>query len=382
MTGISNDPRTLMRRALRLAARGKGWTSPNPMVGAVLVKDGRIIGEGYHTAVGKAHAEREALADAHRQGHDPAGATMVVNLEPCSHHGRTPPCTEALIEAKVAEVIVAHQDPNPQVNGAGLRELERHGVKLQVGVLGDEAIALNEVYCRYICTERPFVTVKAATTLDGKIATVTGDSKWVSGPAALRYAHWLRHVNDAILVGVETAIADDPQLTCRLGAGRSVRHPLRVVLDSTLRLPETATLVSGKLPGQTLIATTERADNEKRKRLAKSGVLVEIFPPDEAGRVDLAELLVWLRRREVAGLLVEGGGNVHSSFLRAGLADKLALVLAPKLVGGDQARSWLAGVLAERMDLARIVQNMTVRPLGGDWLVEGYFEDIGECLLV
>jgi len=370
-----------MRRVLRLAARGRGWTSPNPMVGAVLVKDGHIIGEGFHTAVGKRHAEREALADARRRGNDPAGATMYVNLEPCCHYGRTPPCTDAIMEAGVAKVVVAHQDPNPQVNGHGLTILKEAGLEVEVGVLADEAIRLNQVYCRYICSQRPFVTLKAATTLDGKIATVTGHSKWVSGPAALRYAHHLRHVNDAVLVGVDTVIADDPRLTCRPGVEQDVRQPLRVVVDSTLRTPEDSVIVSGTLPAQTVIATTDRSDSEKRKRLAKESVLVKRFPADETGRVDLAALLVWLHRREVAGLLVEGGGRVHASFVRAGLADKLELVLAPKLVGGEGGASWMAGVLAETMNEAVVLRDMRVRQLGSDWLIEGLFEEVGGCLL-
>ncbi len=369
-----------MRRALRLAARAKGWTSPNPMVGAVLVKNGQVIGEGYHTAVGKPHAEREALADAARQGNDPDGATLFVNLEPCCHHGRTPPCTTALIEAGVARVVVAHQDPNPRVNGHGLALLREAGVEVELGLLAQEALELNQVYCRYISSRRPFVTLKAATTLDGKIATHTGHSRWVSGAAARKYAHHLRHVNDAILVGVGTVIADDPQLTCRLPDDAPVRHPLRVVLDSALRMPEGAKVVTGELPGETIIATTERAAAAKRERLAKPGVLVEVFPADEAGRVSLPHVLFRLRDREVAAVLVEGGGKVHASFVRRKLADKLELILAPKLVGGDEAPSWMAGVLAETMDQAVNLKDLRVRPLGADLLLEGYFEDIDECL--
>lgn len=372
----------LMRRALRLAARGKGWTSPNPMVGAVLLKDDRIIGEGFHTAVGCMHAEREALVDCRRRGNEPTGATMVVTLEPCCHQGRTPPCTDAIIEAGVGRVIVAHQDPNPQVDGKGLIILRDNGIAVEVGLMADEAITLNEVYCRYVCSQRPFVTLKAATTLDGKIATATGDSRWVSGPAALRFAHWLRHANDAVVVGIGTVLADDPRLTCRIAAKSQVRHPLRVILDSHLRTPEDAKVVSGRLPGETLIATTAQADAAAEKRLAKPGVLVERFTADERGRPDLREVLAFLRERDIASVLVEGGGHVHATFLQHHLADKLQLVVAPKLVGGDGARTWVAGQLAATMDQARRLAAMKVRPLGADLLIEGYFEDIGECLLV
>ncbi|NLH51067.1 MAG: bifunctional diaminohydroxyphosphoribosylaminopyrimidine deaminase/5-amino-6-(5-phosphoribosylamino)uracil reductase RibD [Myxococcales bacterium] len=371
-----------MRRALRLAVRGHGWTNPNPMVGAVLVRDGRIIGEGYHTAVGNPHAEREALADCRRRGENPAGATLYVNLEPCNHQGRTPPCTEAIIESRLARVIIAHQDPNPLVNGSGIRRLESAGIPVESGVLAKEAIALNEGYCRYICAGRPFVTLKAATTLDGRIATASGHSQWVSGPAALRFAHWLRHVNDAILVGVDTVIADDPQLTCRLPDFFPHRQPLRVILDSRLRIPPAAKVVSGKLPGQTLVAVTDRAPREKIDRLAKPGVIVDIFPADADGRVDIAAVLQALHRRQIAALLVEGGGHVHASFLQLRLADKLNLVLAPKLVGGRDAKSWIAGELAATMDQALRLKDFHTRRLGVDLLVESHLEEVGECLLV
>ena len=371
-----------MAHALRLAARGRGWTSPNPMVGAVLLRDGHILGEGYHAAVGCPHAEREALADAERRGHDVRGATMVVNLEPCNHHGRTPPCTDAILAAGLSRVVVAHQDPNPLVDGSGLKRLYSEGVEVVVGPQADEAIALNEIYCRYICSQRPFIALKAAVTLDGRIATEAGDSQWVSGPASLRFAHWLRQKYDAILIGANTAMRDNPQLTCRLGANRRVRHPLRVVVDSRLRIAETSRLVDASLPGETLIATTEAADPAKIDRLAKPGVKVKRFPPDQTGRVELAALFMYLHTEQVAGVLVEGGGHVHASLLRNHWADKLYLVQAPKIVGGSRAPSWVADSLADKMSQARLLRDMKTRPLGADLLLEGYFEETGECLRV
>jgi diaminohydroxyphosphoribosylaminopyrimidine deaminase/5-amino-6-(5-phosphoribosylamino)uracil reductase len=369
-----------MRRALRLAARGRGWTSPNPMVGAVLLRDGQIIGEGWHTAVGRAHAEREALTDCRRRGHNPAGATMVVNLEPCNHIGRTPPCTDALLEAGVSRVIIAHQDPNPQVDGAGIRRLREAGVTVDFGPYADASIQLNEVYCRYICAERPFVTLKAAITLDGKLATASGHSQWVSGLLARRYAHWLRHVHDAVLVGANTVLADDPQLNCRLPADRPYRQPWRVVLDSKSRTPPDARLFRSQPAGPVLIAATAAAPPAARDRLAKAGAMVEIFPADGRGQVDLAALLRFLRAREIASVLVEGGGLVHAGFLGARLADKMDLVLAPKILGGREAVSWVGRELAQMMDQARAVRGLHARRLGDDLLMEGYFEDIGECL--
>jgi diaminohydroxyphosphoribosylaminopyrimidine deaminase/5-amino-6-(5-phosphoribosylamino)uracil reductase len=255
-------------------------------------------------------------------------------------------------------------------------------VAVEAGPYGEASIALNEVYCRYICAGRPFVTLKAAVTLDGKLAAAGGDSRWVSGPISLRYAHWLRHVNDAILVGVNTVIADDPQLTCRLPGDRPYRQPLRVILDSRLRTPPTARVVSGDLPGTTLIATTEQAPKAAIDRLAKPGVIVDIFPADAAGLVDLSALLIGLRRREVASVLVEGGGRTHGAFIKQRFADKLALAVAPKILGGAGAISWVGEELAARMGDARLLRDMRSRRLGDDLLVEGWFEEVGECLLV
>jgi len=371
-----------MRRALRLAARGRGWTSPNPMVGAVILKDGRVIGEGWHARVGHPHAERAALEDCRVRGENTAGATMVVTLEPCNHFGRTPPCTDGIIEAGIARVVIAHEDPNPRVNGAGVRRLTNAGVAVETGPFGREAVALNEMYCRYICAGRPFVTLKAAITLDGKIAAAGGDSRWVSGPPARRYAHWLRHTHDGILVGVNTVLADDPSLTCRLPSDRPYRQPLRIVLDSRLRTLPSCNVVAGRLPGKTLVACTKFAPEAAVARLAKPNVMVEIFPADEHGDVELPALLRWLRGHEIGSILVEGGGHVHASFLRSRMADKLALALAPKILGGAGAISWVAGELAGAMREARLVRDLTARRLGGDLLIEGRLEDIGECLLV
>jgi len=363
-----------MRRALHLARRGEGWTSPNPMVGAVLLRDGRVIGEGYHHAAGMAHAEIEALEDARRRGEDPAGATMVVNLEPCCHHGKTPPCTDALLAAGVGRVYVAHKDINPLVCGNGIRCLTEKGIEVHIGVLAKEAAKLNEAFCKWMLVRRPFVVLKAASTLDGKIATASGHSQWVSSDAARRYAHRLRRRYDAIMVGVGTVICDDPQLTCRLPYQVECRQPLRIILDSCLRTPPTAKVVSGALPGETLIATTDRADPKAMNLLKEAGVEVEIFPAAPNGKVDLAALTDTLGKRDITSVLVEGGGRVLAACLAAGIADKLSLVLAPKIVGGEGAITSFHGELARTMDEARQVHDLTVRRLGHDWLMEGYFK--------
>jgi len=364
-----------MRRALRLALKGEGETSPNPLVGAVLLKGGRIVGEGYHSKIGCAHAEVEALIDARRRGINPRGATMVVNLEPCCHYGCTPPCTDALIAAKIAAVYVAHQDPNPKVNGQGFRILRKAGIKVNVGLMGTEAWKLNQVYCKWIHTQRPFVVLKGAASLDGKIALASGQSQWISGPAARLFANQLRRKYDAVLVGVNTVIADDPQLTCRIQSRRPYRQPLRIVMDSNLRIPTTAKVVSGALPGETLIATTQPADSEKALLLTRPGVVVETFPATAEGRVDLVSMTAALGSRGISSILVEGGGQILGACLNSGIADKLSLVLAPKIIGGQNSISLFGCQLAATIEQARPLFGMTVKNLAGDWLVEGYFRE-------
>ncbi len=368
-----------MRRALRLARRGEGWTSPNPMVGAVLLRDGEVIGEGYHHAAGQPHAEIEALAECRRRGLDPRGSTMVVTLEPCCHHGKTPPCTDALLAAGVDHVFVAHRDINPLVCGNGVNCLEEKGIGVHVGVLSGPAQKLNEAFCKWMLTGKPFVLLKAASTLDGKIATADGSSQWVSNAPARRFAHRLRHANDAIMVGVGTVLADDPQLTCRLEYKSLCRHPLRVILDSNLRTPPGAKIVSGDLPGETLIAAVEGADPERAKKLVRKGVSVEYFPRSADGKIDLTALTDALGKRDITSVLVEGGGRVLAACLAAGIADKLALVLAPKIVGGESAITSFHGELARTMDDARRIYHLTIRRLGEDWLLEGYFRP-SSCL--
>jgi len=366
--------RRTMQRALRLARRGEGWTSPNPMVGAVLIKNGRVIGEGWHHAAGRPHAEVEAINDCRRHGHDPRGAAMVVTLEPCCHFGRTPPCTEAIAAAGIREVYVAHQDVNPLVCGNGVACLLDDRIKVEVGIMAREAMILNEVFTKWSQTGEPFVVLKAASTLDGKIATASGDSQWVSGAQSLRFAHQLRHRYDAIMVGVGTVLADDPQLTCRLPGRQKFKHPLRIIVDSQLRTPLEAKVVSGGLPGRTILAVTDRAKRSKIKKMEQLGVEVLVLPADRQGWVDLPALTKTLGKRDITSLLVEGGGTVLAACLAAGVGDKLSLVMAPKIVGGARAISSFQGELAATMDQARRLHDMSVRRLGKDFLFEGYFQ--------
>ncbi|MBN1161311.1 MAG: bifunctional diaminohydroxyphosphoribosylaminopyrimidine deaminase/5-amino-6-(5-phosphoribosylamino)uracil reductase RibD [Dehalococcoidales bacterium] len=316
-----------MRLALKLARKGLGRTSPNPMVGAVIVKDGRIIARGYHKSFGLDHAEVAALKSAKE---DVAGATLYVSLEPCRHHGKTPPCTDAIIKAKIGRVVIAMLDPDPRMRGESVKLLRQKGIKTAIGVLEAEARALNEKYVKHRATGLPYVTLKWAQTLDGRIAAAGGSTTRISSPPSLKLAHKLRAVHDAILVGVNTVLKDDPQLTTRLVKGR---NPLRIILDSRLRAPLDAKVLKDRDKAGTLVVTTPRAPAPKLAALKKTGVEVLTVPPDKAGRVDLKKLLEALGKRDVSSLLVEGGGEVITSFLRLGMADRLVVIIAPKILG-------------------------------------------------
>ena len=316
-----------MKLALRLARRGLGKTSPNPAVGAVIVKDGRVIGTGYHRYFGGKHAEVDAIQNA-REELD--GATIYVTLEPCCHHGKTPPCVDAIVRNKFGRVVIGSLDPNPQVKGKSVEILKQRGIETEVGVLEEECRSLNEAHFKLMTTGLPLVTVKFAQTLDGRIAAITGNSKWISSPESRRLAHKLRALNDAVMVGVGTVLKDDPEITVRLVRGRS---PVRVVLDSTLRIPLEAMVLAGQEKAATVIATTGKADEEKLSRLRSMGIEVLEIPEDERGAVDLQQLFPMLGQRGISSVLVEGGAGVATSLLRLGLADRLVIIIAPRIMG-------------------------------------------------
>jgi len=313
--------------ALKLARRGLGWTSPNPMVGAVLVKDDRNIGQGYHRRFGGNHAEINALQNAHA---DPSGATLYVTLEPCCHYGKKPPCVEAIIKNRIKKVVIGTLDPNPLVNGKSVRILTEHGIETRVGVLAEECRALNAPHFKLMTTGQPLVTLKFAQTLDGRIATARGDSRWISSEEFRKRAHRLRAVNDAILVGINTVLADNPQLTVRLVRGRS---PTRVILDSKLRIPLDCEIIKTRDVAPVMIAATAQADKEKASRLLKVGIDILEVRPDESGAIDLKHLLQLLGQRNISSLLVEGGARVITSFLRQKLADRVVVAVAPRILG-------------------------------------------------
>jgi len=355
------EPERFMRLALREAEKGLGRTSPNPAVGAVVVRAGRVVGRGHHARAGGPHGEVEALRAA---GAKARGADLYTTLEPCDHWGKTPPCSLAILEAGVRRVFVGSRDPNPVVKGRGMARLRRAGVEVVAGVLRQACDAVNAPWFRYITSGRPYVTLKAAITLDGKIATTSGDSRWVTGAAARREVHRLRDQVDAVLIGAGTARADDPRLTARLPGGG--RDPLRVVLDSRLQLPASLRMFTVDSPAPALVATIAPL-GEGRQR---GGGGVEVVRcRARGGRVDLEDLLHRLATRGVAHLLVEGGAEVHAAFLAARLVDRVLLHMAPKILGGG--KDWLGGAGPPRMADALSLRGLTVRRLGDDLILSG-----------
>ncbi len=359
---------TTMERALSLARRAVGSVSPNPAVGAVVVKGGAVVGEGWTQPPGQAHAEVMAL----RQAGDKAkGAIMYVTLEPCNHFGRTPPCTQAIIDAGISEVRVGVTDPNPLVSGGGLSRLEEAGIKTHMGECEDEARELIEAYAKFITTRLPFVIAKFATSLDGKIATHTGDSRWITGEEARGYAHRLRAESDAVMAGINTVLADDPQLTARDENGNPLdRQPLRVLVDSRGRLPLESKLL--KEPGQTLIAVAN-ADETAYHSLKRASADVERLPAED-GSVDLAVLMRVLGQREITSVLVEGGGVLLGSLFDLGLIDKVVAFVAPTIIGGKSAPSPVAGAGAAKMADVTRLSRVKTKQFGDDLAIIGYCE--------
>lgn len=357
-----------MRRALALAARGEGYTSPNPMVGAVVVRDGVVVGEGYHRRAGEAHAEVEALGQA---GDAARGATLYVTLEPCNHFGRTPPCTAAILHAGIRQVFYAVQDPNPRVSGSGHRCLQAAGVEVFQGPCTPEARALNRFFFHYITTRRPYVVAKFATSLDGKIATHTGESKWITGPAARGRGHALRQSCDAIAVGVNTVIADNPSLTTRIPGLDRPSHPQRFVLDSRGRAPLDATLFTGALPGKTTVATTRAMPATHRAALARQGIDLWELPADAQGRVALHALLAAMGERQIMSLMIEGGSQLLGGFVAAGLVDEVWAFMAPLIIGGSGAPGPIGGSGFDTLAHALRLETESAEWVEGDLLVRG-----------
>lgn len=358
-----------MRRAIELARQGIGRTSPNPMVGAVIVNEGRIVGEGWHKKAGTAHAEIHALNNA---GPLAKGATVYVTLEPCSHYGRTGPCAIALIEAGVSKVVVAMTDPNPLVSGKGIAILRESGIEVEEGLLSSEAAKLNESFIKWISTGIPFIAVKTAVTLDGKIATVAGESQWITGSSARQKVHSLRDRYDAILVGIGTVLADNPKLTTRLPSGG--KNPIRIIVDSRGRAPLNANVVCDQ-QAHTIIAVTENAPSERIQALSNSGVEVIITSTGPNGGVCMGELFKKLGERKITSILVEGGAAINGTLLVEKLIDKVYWFIAPKLVGGSSAPGPIGGRGITALADAALLEDIVTESIGSDLFITAYLRN-------
>ena len=366
---MSKEDIRWMKRALKLAPAGEGWVNPNPLVGAVLVKDGQVIGEGYHEHFGGPHAEVNAIASAQSSTE---GSTLYLTLEPCIHQGKTPPCAPLIVEKGITRVVIAITDPNPLVNGKGADYLRKHGIQVDTGIMENVAARQNEVFIKYITTGLPFVILKTAMTLDGKIATVTNASRWITGETSRRFVHRMRNRYSAVMVGIDTVIYDDPLLNCRLNI-KEKRDPLKVIVDSKLRLPLQAKVLANE-PQLALVATTEQASPGKIKEVERTGAQV-IICPESNGRVDLVYLVRTLGALGIDSIMIEGGSTLAFSALQAGLIDKVVSFVAPKLLGGEKAPSPLGGLGIENMEDAVRITDWSVSKMKDDLRIEGWIQN-------
>lgn len=356
-----------MLKALELAKLGWGITNPNPLVGALIVRNGEIIAEGYHKKLGSAHAEVVAFEEAKE---DVGGGTLYVNLEPCSHHGRTSPCARAIIERKIKQVVIAMTDPNPKVAGSGIKMLKEAGIQVVCGVLEKEAKKLNEIFIKYISKKNPFMIMKTAMTLDGKIASVCGDSKWISGEASRHYVHTLRNRVSGVMVGINTVLADDPSLTTRLDNVKT-KDPVRIVIDSKGLIPIDSRVINVESSAGVILATTSAIGHEKERLLMDKGV--EILKLDGlGGHVDLVKLMDELYKLEIDSVLLEGGGGLNAASLKSGIVDKVMTFIAPKIIGGKDAKTPVEGVGIEHMQHAIKLRDLSISRYDDDFLIEGY----------
>lgn len=363
---MKKDHIYFMSLAMKLALKAKGMTSPNPLVGALVVKNGRIIGRGFHKKAGFAHAEVVALDEA---GEKAKGATLYVTLEPCAHFGRTPPCVERIIQSRIQQVIVGTKDVNPLNNGKGIEILKKRGIKVEVGFLEEKLKRMNEVFFKYITKRMPFVTVKVAQSLDGRIATHTGDSKWITSDTSRMYAHRMRKEYDGIIVGVNTVLRDNP----KLDAWFSRKQPVKIVIDSQLSTPAEANIFSGK--GQVVIITLPTPvgqETENRKILNQKAKIIEV--KEKAGQINLRDALKKLAQQEIANILVEGGGTLIGSLFDDKLVDKVLFFVSPKIIGGKDAISSVMGQGISRIESAIRLREVRIKRSGDDFLVEGYIQ--------
>jgi len=367
---LKDSHEKFMRAALGFARKGVGKTSPNPAVGAVIVRKGQVVAAGFHRKAGAPHAEVEALN--RLGGKAKPGDTLYVTLEPCNHFGRTPPCTQTILEKGVRKVVVGMKDPNPQVTGGGCEVLSAQGVEVVTGILEEECRRLNEWFVTYVTKGRPFVIAKTAMTLDGWTATSKGHSKWVTNERSREWVHRLRNQVDGILVGVGTVMADDPLLTTRLGKGRG-RDPVRIIVDTNLRIPVNARVLGHAKGSETLIAVSEDIAGRRLKRFERKEVSL-LMCPEKEGRIDLRALMDMLGKRSITSVLLEGGATLMGAMIREKLVDKFCIFKAPKILGASDGRPMALGKGPSRMDQSILLKDVQVRRFAGDLLIEGYPE--------
>ncbi|MFP4698370.1 MAG: bifunctional diaminohydroxyphosphoribosylaminopyrimidine deaminase/5-amino-6-(5-phosphoribosylamino)uracil reductase RibD [Eubacteriales bacterium] len=362
-----------MYRAVELAKKGIGYTRPNPLVGAVIVKEDKIIGEGYHEYFGGPHAEINAIKKANE---NVEGATMYVTLEPCSHYGKTPPCAKAIVEKKLKKVIIGMKDPNPVVSGNGIKILKDNGIEVIAGVLEEDIIKLNEIFIKYITTKRPFSIMKTAMTLDGKISTFTGDSKWITNEYSREYVHKLRHKVSSIMVGVGTVLADNPKLTTRLNNKKTL-DPVRIIVDTKGRTPIDSNVLNVQSKAKTIIATTEKVSKEKIKAFQDKGADMLITPLKD-NKVDLRFLMQKLGEKGIDSVLIEGGATLNYSCIKEGVIDKVLAFIAPKIIGGEEAKTPIGGKGIECIDDAITLKGLNINKFKEDIMIEGYIQKGGD----
>lgn len=355
-----------MERALELAKKGIGKVNPNPLVGAVIVKNNEIIGEGYHECYGKAHAERNAVKNAIS---DVEGSTIYVTLEPCAHYGKTPPCVDLLIEKKFKKVVIGMLDPNELVAGKSIEKLKQHGIEVVVGVKEEECKKLNEIFIKYITSKVPFVILKSGMSIDGKIATYSGESKWITSEESRKDSQNLRNRLHSIMVGVNTVIADNPELTCRINDEKNL---IRIIVDTNLRIPLDCNVIKNK-DKNTIVAAALNADENKKQMLKKLGIKV-IEVPSKNNRVDLKELVKKLGQEGIDSILIEGGGTLNFSALEEGIVDKVIFYIAPKILGGENSKSCIAGQGFSKLNEAADLVDISYRKIGEDLVIEGYIK--------
>lgn len=376
---IMEQEENYMRYALELAKKGIGYVNPNPLVGAVLVKENQIIGEGYHKKFGGLHAEREAFQNTKESAN---GATLYVTLEPCCHYGKTPPCTDVIIESGVSKVVIGCSDPNPKVAGKGIEQLKKHGIQVQVGVLRKECEELNRIFFHYIKTKTPYVLMKYAMTLDGKIATVIGESKWITGETAREEVQRTRHQYSAIMVGIGTVIKDDPSLTCRIPNGK---NPIRIICDTNLKIPLHSKVVQTAKEVETWIVTCKQERNrEKEMVLKEAGCTLLSFSPKKQEKegenkmgIPLKELMEELGKRGVDSVLLEGGAELNASALKEGIVNRVQAYIAPTLFGGKEGKTPIGGMGVFQVEQGIHLKEVTIKKIGRDYVIEG---EVGSCL--